>query len=94
MMRSETGGAGEVIGLGTLSQKIEQWQSQKPRTRAMLEELWEQSSEAARSVGVGRVSKALRLTRPCGDAASQGEVRSRPSRREPRRQWQVGSSLS
>lgn len=60
-MQKETGAAAEVIGLETLSQKIEQWRSQKPRTRAMPEELWEQACEAARSFGVGRISKALRL---------------------------------
>lgn len=60
-MHIETDTAVEAIGLEALSQKIEQWRSRKPRTRAMPEELWEQASEAARTFGVGRVSKALRL---------------------------------
>ena len=77
-MKKETGAAAEVIGLEALSQKIEQWRSQKPRTRAMPEELWEQASEAARSFGVGRISKApeagLRdatTTHQCGRSARQ-----------------------
>ena len=45
-------GAG-ATGLDVLSQKIERWRSQKPRARAMSEELWEQASEAARNFGVG-----------------------------------------
>lgn len=60
-MQTATDAAVEVTELDVLSQKIERWRSQKPRTRAMPEELWEQASEAARSFGVGRVSKALRL---------------------------------
>jgi len=82
-MQTETVAAGEVSGLETLSQKIEQWRSQKPRTRAMPEELWEQASEVARSFGVGRVSKALGLgyaplRRRCG---AEG-ARRQPGRRE------------
>ena len=60
-MQRQTDTVAEVDGLDALSQKIEQWRSQKPRTRAMPEELWEQASEAARTFGVGRVSKALKL---------------------------------
>jgi hypothetical protein len=87
-MHTETGAAGEVIGLETLSQKIEQWRSQKPRTRAMPEELWEQASEAARSFGVGRVSKALRLGyAPCGDAAAQRERGASPADGSTRGRW-------
>jgi hypothetical protein len=83
-MHTETGGAAEVIGLERLSQKIEQWRSQKPRTRAMPEELWEQASEAARSLGVGRVSKALGLGYAALRRRSGVEgARSQPSRREP-----------
>ena len=47
-MQTETGAAPEWVGLDVLSQKIERWRIQKPRTRAMPEELWEQASEAAR----------------------------------------------
>ena len=83
MMQTETGEAAEVIGLETLSQKIEQWRSQKPRTRAMPEELWEQASEAARSFGVGRVSKALRLGyAPLRRRSGAEGVRSKLGRRE------------
>src|SRR6185312_147328 len=77
-MQSETDAAAEVTGLNVLGQKIERWRSQKPRTRAMPEELWEQAIEAARSLGVGRVSKALRLgyatlRRRTGTEAAQGK---------------------
>jgi hypothetical protein len=58
-MQTET--SADVSGLDALSQKIERWRSQKPRTRAMPEELWQEAGEAARSFGVGRVSTALRL---------------------------------
>jgi hypothetical protein len=80
-MHTETGSAGKAIGLEVLGQKIEQWRSQKPRTRAMPGELWEQASEAARTLGVGRVSKALKL----GYATLQKRsgtagVRNKPSR--------------
>jgi len=61
MMQAETSAPADVVGLKALSQKIERWRSQKPRTRAMPEELWEQASEAARDFGIGRVSKTLRL---------------------------------
>jgi hypothetical protein len=60
-MQRQTDTAAEMVGLDVLSQKIEQWRSQKPRTRAMPEQLWEQASEAARRFGVGRISKALKL---------------------------------
>jgi hypothetical protein len=80
-MQRQTDTAAEMVGLDVLSQKIEQWRSQKPRTRAMPEQLWEQASEAARTFGVGRVSKALKLgyatLRQRSGAAS---VRDKPSR--------------
>ncbi len=60
-MQTVTGAAVDLSELDELCQKIERWRGQKPRTRAMPEELWEQASEAARSFGVARVSKALRL---------------------------------
>jgi hypothetical protein len=60
-MQTETRACADVVGLDALSQKIERWRSQKPRTRAMPEELWQEASEAACSFGVGRVSKELRL---------------------------------
>ena len=60
-MQTETSAPSEVSGLDVLNQKIERWRSQKPRTRAMPEELWEEATAAARSFGVSRVSKALRL---------------------------------
>jgi len=80
-MQRQTDTAAEMGGLDVLSQKIEQWRNQKPRTRAMPEELWEQASEAARTLGVGRVSKALKLgyatLRQRSGAAG---VRDKPSR--------------
>ena len=60
-MQTETNARADMTGLEALSQKIERWRSQKPRTRAMPQELWEEASEAARHFGVGRVSTALRL---------------------------------
>ncbi len=57
-MQTVTGAAVDLSELDELCQKIERWRGQKPRTRAMPEELWEQASEAARSFGVARVSKA------------------------------------
>ncbi len=82
-MHTETGSAAEVSGLETLSRKIEQWRSQKPRSRAMPEELWEQASEAARSLGAGRVSKALRLGyAPLRRRSGAEGARSQPSRGE------------
>ena len=81
-MQTETGAAPEWVGLDVLSQKIERWRIQKPRTRAMPEELWEQASEAARSFGVGRVSKALRL----GYATLRRRSSAEGSRGKPSRQ--------
>jgi hypothetical protein len=60
-MQTETSASADVTGLEVLNQRIERWRSQKPRTRAMPEELWKEATAAARSFGVGRVSKALRL---------------------------------
>lgn len=85
-MQIETGATSEVIGLDALSQKIEQWRNQKPRTRAMPEELWEQASQAARSFGVGRVSQALRL----GYAALQQRSATERARDEPRQRRHTG----
>jgi hypothetical protein len=50
-----------MTGLSALSQKIEQWRSQKPRSRSMPEELWQEACEAARSCGVSRVATALKV---------------------------------
>jgi hypothetical protein len=61
MMQTQTVTAAELGGLDGLSRKIEQWRDHRPRTRAMPEELWEQACEAARTLGVGHVSKALKL---------------------------------
>jgi len=60
-MLTETNDRADIIGLSALSRKIEQWRSQKPRSRSMPEELWEQASEAARSMGVSRVARALKV---------------------------------
>jgi len=60
-MQTQAVTAAELDGLEGLSQKIEQWRNHRPRTRAMPEELWEQACEAARTLGVGHVSKALKL---------------------------------
>lgn len=82
-MQTVTGAAAELTGLDGLGQKIERWRSQKPRTRAMPEELWEQASEAARSFGVARVSKVLRLGYATLRRRSSGEgARSKPGRRD------------
>ena len=82
-MQIETADASEAVGLEALSQRIEQWRSQKPRSRAMPEELWEQASEAARNFGVGRVSKALRLGyAPLRARTGTQRTRSNPSQRD------------
>jgi hypothetical protein len=60
-MQTETSVHADVIELSALSQKIEQWRGQKPRSRSMPEELWQEASEAARSLGVSRVATALRV---------------------------------
>ena len=60
-MLTETNDRADIIGLSALSQKIEQWRSQKPRSRAMPQELWQEASEAARSLGASRVATALKL---------------------------------
>ena len=85
-MQKETAATPEVIGLDALSQKIEQWRNQKPRTRAMPEELWEQASQAARRFGVGRVSQALRL----GYAALRERSAPEGARGEPRQRRDTG----
>lgn len=87
-MQTETTSApADVTGLEILSQRIERWRSQKPRTRAMPEELWEEASEAARSFGVGRVSTVLRLgyatLRRRSGAAGVRSKRSRVDRTAP-----------
>ena len=61
MMLTETKDRADVIGLDALSQKIERWRGQKPRSRSMPEELWREASEAARSLGVSRVAKVLKV---------------------------------
>jgi hypothetical protein len=61
MMLTETKDRADVIGLSALSQKIEQWRSQKPRSRSMPEALWQEASEAARNLGVSRVATALKV---------------------------------
>jgi hypothetical protein len=60
-MLTETNDRADIIGLSALSQKIEQWRAQKPRSRAMPQELWQEASEAARSLGASRVATALKL---------------------------------
>lgn len=89
-MQTKTDATAEVIGLEGLSQKIEQWRSQKPRTRAMPEELWEQASKAARSFGVGAVAKALRL----GYASLQRRSSSQGAHEEPPQSSRVELSAS
>ena len=81
-MQTVTGAAAELTELDVLGQKIERWRSQKPRTRAMPEDLWERASEAARSFGVARVSKVLRLGYAKLRRRSSAEgARSKPGRR-------------
>jgi hypothetical protein len=61
MMLTETSDGAGVAGLSALSRKIEHWRGQKPRSRSMPEELWQEASEAARSLGVSRVATALKV---------------------------------
>jgi hypothetical protein len=61
MMLTETSDGAGVAGLNVLSRKIEHWRGQKPRSRSMPEELWQEASEAARSLGVSRVATALKV---------------------------------
>ena len=82
-MQTVAGTAAEMTELDVLGQKIERWRSEKPRTRAMPEELWEQASEAARSLEVGRVSKALKLGYATLQRRSSAEgVRGKSSRQD------------
>jgi hypothetical protein len=60
-MLTETNDRADIIGLSALSQKIEHWRGQKPRSRSMPQELWQEASEAARSLGVSRVATALKV---------------------------------
>jgi hypothetical protein len=60
-MQTETNDRADVVGLSALSQKIEHWRNQKPRSRSMPQELWQEASEAARSLGVSRVATALKV---------------------------------
>ncbi len=60
-MLIETKDNGIGVGLDALSQKIEHWRGQKPRSRSMPKELWHEAIEAARSLGVSRVATALKL---------------------------------
>jgi hypothetical protein len=61
MMLTETSDGAGVAGLSALSRKMEHWRGQKPRGRSMPEELWQEASEAARSLGVSRVATALKV---------------------------------
>lgn len=60
-MLTETNDRADGMGLSALGEKIEQWRAQKPRSRSMPEELWEEASAAARSWGASRVATALKL---------------------------------
>lgn len=60
-MLTETNDRADIIGLSALSGKIEHWRAQKPRSRSMPEELWQEASEAARNLGVSRVAAALKV---------------------------------
>ena len=60
-MLTETNDCADVVDLSALSEKIEQWRSQRPRRRSMPQELWQEASEAARSLGVSRVATALKV---------------------------------
>ena len=60
-MLTETNDRADIIGLSALSERIEHWRAQKPRSRSMPEELWREASEAARSLGVSRVAMALKV---------------------------------
>src|SRR5690349_11094649 len=83
-MLTETNDRPEFIGLSALSQKIEQWRSQKPRGRSMPQELWQEASKAARSLGVSRVATALKLGYASLRERSGVEgVRKTPRRSEP-----------
>jgi hypothetical protein len=60
-MLTETNDRADAIGLSALSQKIEHWRAKKPRSRSMPEELWQEVSEAVRSLGVSRLTTALKV---------------------------------
>jgi hypothetical protein len=60
-MLTETNDRADFVGLSALSEKIERWRSQKPRSRSMPQDLWQEASEAARSLGVSRVATALKV---------------------------------
>jgi hypothetical protein len=83
-MLTETNDRADINGLSVLSRKIEQWRSQKPRSRSMPQELWQEASEAARSLGVSRVATALKVGYASLRERSGAEgVRKAARRREP-----------
>jgi hypothetical protein len=59
-MQTAVGFAGPVELKG-LHRRIEAWRQTRPGTRPMPEELWKEASGFARKLGIGRVSRALRV---------------------------------
>src|ERR1700730_18271039 len=51
----------ELIEGEGLRGKIEVWRQSEPKSRSMPEELWQEASTAARTLGAGRVARALGL---------------------------------
>jgi hypothetical protein len=49
------------VELKGIHRRIEAWRQTRPGTRPMPEELWKEASGFARKLGVGRVSRALRV---------------------------------
>lgn len=59
-MRAEVGFS-ELTEIEGLRGRIEEWRQSQPKRRSMPEELWQEASTAARTLGAGRVARALGL---------------------------------
>jgi hypothetical protein len=51
----------ELAEIEGLRGKIEGWRRSQPKSRSMPEEFWQEASTAARTLGAGRVARALGL---------------------------------
>lgn len=76
-MRAEVG-LPELTEIEGLRGKIEGWRQSQPKSRSMPEELWQEASTAARTLGAGRVARALGLNY---EALKQRVLSNGPGRR-------------
>jgi hypothetical protein len=80
-MRAEVGFP-ELTEIEGLRGRIEEWRQSQPKSRSMPEELWQEASTAARTLGAGRVARALGLNY---EALKQRVLASGPGRHGGRR---------